>query len=377
MDRNVYGAMSINGVPKPVWRAFELLHTHAGDRRLSVTISNQTTPSLDASLDGAHPLPPPTSSAGDAAAETLWAVAVPCNASDATQLGWSFTGGALRRDAAAAAGLPTYDKTTTAATLSLCIDSLGGPSALRLTSCVYLQPSQTFSRTKWTAYEQAGKCLDVYQPDTPSYRRVDLYRCNGGDNQQFALTAAGQLAAANAHECVAARHTPAGPPPPPPPPPASPKPYISAFATSNASSAAGAAGVAGALGSVRTFLSFWADPLANASTLPANRTVRLIVRHAPATAEARLAQAEEAEPAAPPATAATVYTIDDAHVHPAASWRAMGSPAKLTPSQLDALMAASEVHAQRAAVPVTRLNASCVEVEVHLAPNSAAVVAFE
>ena len=29
----VYGAMTISGIPKPVWTAFQLLHKHAGDRR--------------------------------------------------------------------------------------------------------------------------------------------------------------------------------------------------------------------------------------------------------------------------------------------------------------------------------------------------------
>jgi len=32
--RNIYGSMTIGGVPKPVWRAFQLLHEHAGDTRL-------------------------------------------------------------------------------------------------------------------------------------------------------------------------------------------------------------------------------------------------------------------------------------------------------------------------------------------------------
>ena len=32
-----YGAMSLHGVPKPVWRAFELLHTHAGSHTVNTT----------------------------------------------------------------------------------------------------------------------------------------------------------------------------------------------------------------------------------------------------------------------------------------------------------------------------------------------------
>ena len=37
----VYGAMTISGIPKPVWTAFQLLHTHAGDRRLPTTVGAQ------------------------------------------------------------------------------------------------------------------------------------------------------------------------------------------------------------------------------------------------------------------------------------------------------------------------------------------------
>ena len=34
--------MSLHGVPKPGWRAFQLLHTHAGTRRVRTSVSNQT-----------------------------------------------------------------------------------------------------------------------------------------------------------------------------------------------------------------------------------------------------------------------------------------------------------------------------------------------
>ena len=40
----IYGAMTINGVPKPVWRAFQLLHEHAGDRRLPTVVSQPVVP---------------------------------------------------------------------------------------------------------------------------------------------------------------------------------------------------------------------------------------------------------------------------------------------------------------------------------------------
>jgi xylan 1,4-beta-xylosidase len=37
----VYGAMTISGIPKPVWTAFQLLHTHAGDHRLPTVVGPQ------------------------------------------------------------------------------------------------------------------------------------------------------------------------------------------------------------------------------------------------------------------------------------------------------------------------------------------------
>jgi xylan 1,4-beta-xylosidase len=36
---NIYGLMTISGVPKPAWRAFQLLHEHAGDQRVNCTIT--------------------------------------------------------------------------------------------------------------------------------------------------------------------------------------------------------------------------------------------------------------------------------------------------------------------------------------------------
>ena len=42
--KNVYGMMTMNGIPKPAWRAFEALHTFAGDLRLSTTLGAQPRP---------------------------------------------------------------------------------------------------------------------------------------------------------------------------------------------------------------------------------------------------------------------------------------------------------------------------------------------
>jgi xylan 1,4-beta-xylosidase len=39
---DIYGIMTIHGIPKPAWRAFQLLHAHAGDQRLRTSSSNST-----------------------------------------------------------------------------------------------------------------------------------------------------------------------------------------------------------------------------------------------------------------------------------------------------------------------------------------------
>lgn len=38
---DVYGAMTISGIAKPAWSAFQLLHMHAGDRRQPATVGAQ------------------------------------------------------------------------------------------------------------------------------------------------------------------------------------------------------------------------------------------------------------------------------------------------------------------------------------------------
>lgn len=367
--KNIYGIMSHHGVPKPAWRAFELLHTHAGNRRLPVRVSNQTrTTGRGAATD-------------DAGGSAWWAVAVPCNHSDKTQLGWSYVGGAL-----------TWQNLTTSASASadsasppnppknasgLCLDSANGNAALSLRPCVYLQPSQAFTRDG-AAFKQLGNCLDVFMADEPDYRRIDLYSCNGGKNQQFDLDEFWSSAlSSRSGACVAVRATHAGPPPPPPPPPLAPKAYVSAMATMNATGSPsedtlggqrgergergkGAASAAPApLSSLRAFLSFWADPETPASERLADRRVTVRVRHAVGTA---------------PATA-MLYTIDDSSVHPAETWVAMGSPATPSASQLAALMEASQVSVVKAA-PLVHENATCTALNVTLVQNSAVVVAF-
>merc|ERR1719440_104461 len=38
---NIYGLMTVSGVPKPGWRAFQLLHKYAGDERLQVSVHEE------------------------------------------------------------------------------------------------------------------------------------------------------------------------------------------------------------------------------------------------------------------------------------------------------------------------------------------------
>ena len=373
--KDVYGAMSVHGVPKPAWRAFQLLHTHAGDRRLPVAISNQThthpaethavLAASSSSSSSSLSSPPPTTTTTTPPPPPpppLWAVAVPCNRSDATQLRWRYEGGALEWQPG-----PAADDDEQRAGKALCLDSVGGDAALQLRPCVYLQPSQGFANAGGGRFEQRGKCLDVFLPDVPAYRRMDLYACNGGTNQQFELASASagpgtalQQLVSKSHACVAVRVTPAGPPPPPPPPPLLPKPYVAAFATVNSTDVARRRmdDVPAFFGSLCIFLSFWNDPEATAGLL-ASRLVTVSVRHA----------ATSATP-----TTATIHVIDDAHVNPSAEWIAQGSPAQPNASQLAALMAASKV--VTAAATPRRVNDTCTAVDVLLAENSAVVVSF-
>lgn len=42
--KNIYGSMTKDGVPKPVWRAFQLMHAHAGDTEANTTVGPQGQP---------------------------------------------------------------------------------------------------------------------------------------------------------------------------------------------------------------------------------------------------------------------------------------------------------------------------------------------
>ena len=171
--KNVYGAMSVGGIPKPAFRAFELLHAHAGDRRLPVAIEHHPTvhPTVAQELPNVSTSHP-----------RHWAVGVPCNVSDDTQLGWTFRGGALawvpprasRVEAetqrgevmpAIFGGSSSGGDGLVAGTTALCRDSAAGDARMQLLPCEYLQPSQEFARGKAASFRQRGKCLAVSHLD--------------------------------------------------------------------------------------------------------------------------------------------------------------------------------------------------------------------
>eukprot|EP00039_Didymoeca_costata_P029987 m.27424 g.27424 ORF g.27424 m.27424 type:complete len:526 (-) comp7894_c0_seq3:160-1737(-) len=45
--KNIYGSMTIHGIPKPAWRAFQMVNVHAGDTRLTTTLDQNSTTSKD------------------------------------------------------------------------------------------------------------------------------------------------------------------------------------------------------------------------------------------------------------------------------------------------------------------------------------------
>ena len=56
-----YGAMSFHGIPKPVWRAFQLLHTHAGSHTVNtsaVTSSHDSAASVGGGARASATAPP-------------------------------------------------------------------------------------------------------------------------------------------------------------------------------------------------------------------------------------------------------------------------------------------------------------------------------
>ena len=76
-------------------------------------------------------------------------------------------------------------------------------------------------------------------------------------------------------------------------------------------------------------------------------------------------------PQSPPyPSSATEYRIDANHANPLRAWQEMGAPADPSPTQLQELKSAAEVHG--APVQLTASGAATVELQ----PNSAVVLLF-
>ena len=74
---DIYGLMTISGVPKPGWRAFQLLHEHAGTRRVPATVQEAIVHEpLQESLQESHPSSPSSQPVSDATASAIGAAAV-------------------------------------------------------------------------------------------------------------------------------------------------------------------------------------------------------------------------------------------------------------------------------------------------------------
>ena len=170
-DQPHYGAMTLHGVPKPVWRAFQLLHSHAGTHSVNTTA---VTHGPLANLIAAHATVNATTASGAVDSKTLESGSGRLFLSH-----WDATGAAvnhstvavtisLRCDtdsattcAAAAAGtstLLTIDATTEAKTLWLSMGQPAVPSASQLEALKAhskLKPAQ-LSWSKQTGDEEGG-----------------------------------------------------------------------------------------------------------------------------------------------------------------------------------------------------------------------------
>jgi hypothetical protein len=116
---------------------------------------------------------------------------VKCDASDATQKGWTIEGAAFKR-------------------AGLCLDASSSKSELRMMKCDG-SAGQKFTADPSTPgrYKNGKGCLDIFGSATCKPvvdRRVDLYACNGGANQLFAL--AGGVIQSKCGECLAVHAAP-------------------------------------------------------------------------------------------------------------------------------------------------------------------------
>jgi hypothetical protein len=132
------------------------------------------------------PAPPPPNVA---------VVGVPCNASDATQLGWTHDigSGALTRG-------------------GLCLSTEGWDLPLHMRSCGNTSTHQNFTRTGQQFRIDAPApvklypaCLQVAGAIGPEPAEVDVYACGSRPQQQFAVDAGAGIISTESSECLAAR----------------------------------------------------------------------------------------------------------------------------------------------------------------------------
>jgi len=121
-------------------------------------------------------------------------------------------------------------------------------------------------------------------------------------------------------------------------------PIVAAFST-----------VSGSQSDLRVFLSTWSVPEAQ------NRSVTLEVQLPTGLQRSQFESAK-------------LWRIDEDHANPLGAWKRMGSPARPSDSQLQTLLAASEISATPVEVRTT--GETTVRLDVQMSPNAALVIDF-
>ena len=360
--QDIYGLMTYHGVRKPGWRAFQLLHEHAGKARLAVDVTGDYTRIAPSSAAAAvasatcaadtqlfnatdfmgHDLLPesehlilPTSSDCCAACANNTA----CGYWSYGQPGGRLAGRCYLKDKSASLnGKGSHDPFM-----------VSGVDPSRLTQkCVTENATnmQGFDIGSISAAD-AGVCCAACKTNASCQFWSFKASCSAGSDGgcsgtcYFKSSDAGRTA--DADFTSGSREDPA-----PPPPPGTHYQAVSAFATSNGT-APGAA--------VQVFLSHWANDQDGAGTEPRVATVR--VTHSAGGAPVR----------------STLWRIDGQNANPQGAWKQMGSPAVPTQAQM------SELHTASALVPqdaqITAASSTLSTIVVPMPPNSAVLAVFD
>jgi xylan 1,4-beta-xylosidase len=360
--QDIYGLMTYHGVRKPGWRAFELLHAHAGAMRLAANVTGDST--LVAVAATATATAAATAAAASASCPTdaqlfnatdfaghdllpesehlMLPTAADCCAActNNTACGyWSYgapgdrlAGRCYLKDRRAGFnGKGSHDRGMVSGTL---------PSRLPAPQCVTENATnmEGFDVGSAVAAADSGACCAACKADANYACQFWSFKAG---TCHFKSSDAGRTA--DDSFTSGSRQDPA-----PPPPPGTHYQAVSALATTN-SSAPGA--------SVQVFLSHWANAIGGNGTEP--RTAKVRLRHGSGAAPIK----------------ATVWRIDEQNANPQAAWQKMGSPAVPTQDQLAQLHAASAL--APVATPVTAASATLSTATVSMPPNSAVLVEFE